>query len=248
LDEFFPAYRKAFLAFFLAALLGSLGVVLVLLPLIVPFDVLWFALTLPYFFLGFFIVFGSLLIGLHSLSSIRGRVQVHSNGLLVKRLWSLRNYPWDQIVSVQYNGRNGSQDLPTTACYLRLQSGKRTCLPHVRDLDRLVRAIEEETATRLLPSLLQRFFAGEVIDFGRIQLSTQGVTKGPIVTPWQEIEHIIFDNDGWLTFARQGKEWRQWIVVSPNKVYNHMLLARLLDAIGSPISSAPGFSTDATTS
>jgi hypothetical protein len=238
-DEFPPAYPKACKAFLLYFFLGPVLGGLFVLPALFSTSLLGLALVLPLALLGLLCILGGLLGCLHAVRSLASRVEILGDGLLVRRLWSCRQYSWEQIVSVEYNGRNGCQDLPTTICSLRLENGRRCRLPHVVALDQLVRGIEEATSDRLLFRALERYRAGEAVDFGRIQLSIWGVQRACVVVPWEEVESVFFDRDGWLTFARKGYDWCQWICVSPNKVHNHLLLGRLLQTVGVPLSRKP---------
>jgi hypothetical protein len=101
------------------------------------------------------------------------------------------------------------------------------------DLAHLGQTIETETASRLLPEAIEKLRQGETLYFGRLSINREGIIKGNTTSPWSEIVGWRFDGSGWLAIERNGKEWKEWIVVSQVKVFNVRLLVRLLEEVKS---------------
>jgi hypothetical protein len=114
---------------------------------------------------------------------------------------------------------------------IQLEDGRQFHFACLRGLDRLGRTIERESCRSLLPGAVQRFQAGDTLDFGVLRVSREGITKGIHTQPWGDVTGISFDRDGWFTIGSRDQPWPNWIVVSPAKMSNLAVLLALLGEI-----------------
>jgi hypothetical protein len=156
------------------------------------------------------------------------------------------SFPWNEVQTVATN-HPSSLSVDTTGrgilffllarfflfveYGIQLRDGRTLRLGCLRGLDRLGQTIERESCRCLLPKAVQRFEAGEVVDFGVLRVSREGFSKGSHTQPWADVTGIEFDRDGWLTIGSKGQPWPMWIVVSPAKVVNLAVLLALLGEI-----------------
>jgi hypothetical protein len=171
---------------------------------------------------------------LDAIRSIGTRVMVFRDGLAVRRLWSSQFYPWDKMVVIWNSGNHahvGGKARSPCSYRIVMNDGRHLALHHISGLGKLGQTIEEETSRRLLPAALEQYNQGKTICFGRLSVNNQGVVKGTSTLPWGELTSCCFDSDGWLTFGWKDKPWRMWMVVSPNKVVNLLVLLQLLGKV-----------------
>jgi hypothetical protein len=169
---------------------------------------------------------------LNAVESIGMTVTVQGDELAVWRWWSARFYPWAKMTTLYNRGSHahlGGKNRWPLGYGVRMEDGRRLSLDHVAGLERLGQAIEAATVNRLLARAIEQCRAGQTVYFGRLSVNAQGIVKGDFTLPWGEMTSHSFDGDGWLTIACQGKEWKDWIVVSPNKVYNLHVLLKLIE-------------------
>lgn len=125
----------------------------------------------------------------------------------------------------------------------------------IPDVARLGRLIERKVTRMRLPSLLDAYFAGQLISFEQIALQKEGVSikreqigrarqvkqgkrsrkkqlavQGQLETlPWNEIEHISVDDTA-LSIYRKGQYW-DWYTLPVARIPNADILKSMVDTI-----------------
>jgi hypothetical protein len=92
-------------------------------------------------------------------------------------------------------------------------------------------AIEQQVTTRLLPGALAAFQSGQLLPFGPIGVSAQGVSaqNGQKVLPWGELKQIQVRN-GELKVKKEGA-FLDWEIIPTSGMPNLCVLVALLNSI-----------------
>jgi hypothetical protein len=229
---------------------GALGIALWVVPWLIPS---WLGALLVFLFCGapwgLVFLLSALLFFLRSLSAIGLRVSVYPDGLARSRFGRMVYFRWNQVRTVRTNHpSNLSIDMPGRGILfflvfliarlflfisysIHLEDDRTFHIAGLRGLDRLGQTIERESCRSLLPGAVQRFQAGETLDFGVLRVSREGITKGLHTQPWGDVTSIFFDRDGYFTIGWKDQPWTNCIVVSPAKVLNLAVLLALMSEV-----------------
>lgn len=96
-------------------------------------------------------------------------------------------------------------------------------------MEGLCNYIEGSMATRLLPRLTYDYEMGQVVQFGKVAVSKQGISDGKEWLSWDDVDGIRFDN-GFITVRRSGK-WRNWAIFYTPNIPNFTVLELLIQHI-----------------
>jgi len=101
--------------------------------------------------------------------------------------------------------------------------------PALSGYDELASLVQMRTFAALWPRVRDRFFAGERIDFGELELGLAGVRHNGKLLPWHELKELIIAQ-GKLSIKQSGK-WLPWALVDVIGVPNpHVLFALVAEA------------------
>lgn len=97
--------------------------------------------------------------------------------------------------------------------------------------DILHKNVEAETRQILLPAALQGYAQGQMLPFGPLVLSRQGVSNGRNLLPWQYIESIKIEvnADGEFVLVKQQGAWRAWAKEMTSTIPNLTVFLALVD-------------------
>jgi hypothetical protein len=179
------------------------------------------------------------------------KVDLHGEGIVYRRWFRRVKYRWEEIERVYR--RNLDSTIPrwptihvphafVSHFLLRAISpcvqsfdidvrGRRFSIDSsVNDFGQLWPIIEEQATQRLLPKAIESFSKGEKLDFGRVQVSSQGVSvRGCPEIPWSEIDYVRVDDS--VRFQCKDRPTGYDFGTGVTKVANVLLLVRLLQAI-----------------
>lgn len=94
------------------------------------------------------------------------------------------------------------------------------------NVDKLGETINEEIIRVKLPQAIAAFTDGQVLNFGPISISLQGVSKGKDSLPWDQIKRI-YVSGGYFIVDRH-KNLISWANIEASKIPNVSLLTRLI--------------------
>jgi hypothetical protein len=140
------------------------------------------------------------------------RVAVHEHGVVVVRGDGRRAITWDEVDTVRLEIMsfrvNGIPVGTNCKCEVTTNTGRPLVLTHWLDgVVELCHRIEDETCRRKLPHARSVLASGGSVDFGRLAVSTGGISKrGGEPLPWSEIESVAVA-DGFVTVRKRGKRW-----------------------------------------
>jgi hypothetical protein len=155
--------------------------------------------------------------------------------------WSDVESVWNQNDHAHYGGRTDEFFVGYEIC---ATDGRRVRLNwHIVGVCELGRTIERLTYPHIVARLERAYSSGEWIDFGRIQISSQGCRKFGHVCPWEEIEAVSIDGHT-VVFQIRNQPWPHWIGQSPTKVKNLAALIGLSSRFGKPVRAALPFSVE----
>jgi hypothetical protein len=188
---------------------------------------------------GAFVVLGSAYALYVVARHIGLRVALHRRGIAIFRGDRASVIPWDQIQSVSHklaanlaledtlgSVLDGSQSVYT----LRTTSGDRFVLDSfLRDYQSLGNAIRRETTLRLLPQALHIYRVAGRVEFGKLAISLEGLSKGSKMLPWYDVGRVVLQNGYVLVKKRNGRV--AWFGVRMNKVLNLYVYLALAEQI-----------------
>lgn len=94
------------------------------------------------------------------------------------------------------------------------------------NIDKLGDTLNEETIKVKLPQAIAAFAAGQVLNFGPVSISQQGVGKGKDLLPWDQTRRI-YVADGYFTVDRY-KKLVSWAYIEAYKIPDVVLLTTLI--------------------
>jgi len=188
---------------------------------------------------GAFLVLGSAYVLFLVARHIGLRVALHHGGLVVFRGDRASVIPWDEIQAVWHKQAanltpedtlgsmlDGSQSAYT----LRTRSGERYVLDSfLRDHKTLGDAIRRETTLRLLPQALHAYKVAGRVEFGKLAISLEGLSKGSKMLPWYDVGCVVVQNGFVLVKRRDGR--LAWFGVRMSKVPNLYVYLALAEKI-----------------
>jgi hypothetical protein len=196
--------------------------------------------------MGAILLLGSAYLLFHSIGHFGLRVSLHPGGLVVLRGDRTSILPWDEIEAVWHKEKgvnsgfgdylgsvlDGSQSVYT----IQGTDGERIVLNSLlRGQEILGGAIRRETTRRFLPQAIRTYEVEGQVEFGKLAISREGLSKGGKMLPWSEVGCVVLQNGFVLVRRRSGRP--AWIGVRMGKVPNLYvylaLVERLLEAAAS---------------
>ncbi len=144
----------------------------------------------------------------------KGRIQVFR--------WDQIQTVWQQISKAAATGILGDADVLTV---VRSDDIQVRIDDHIARRKTLGQLVQKETLKHMLPSTVAAFERGEIVDFGPLGISSEGLHNKHRVLPWSDLADMKLDKKGSLTVSQRGK-WLNWLNVPANQIPNaHVLLA-----------------------
>jgi hypothetical protein len=145
----------------------------------------------------------------HLVTNYNLKAYVFTEGLIRARgsqvdvmRWEHIEAVWEKIVQYRYRGI-----IPLYKDYtytVRRGDGAQFKFNSaLKDNKLLGEAIQQEVTRRLLPQAIASYDSGSPVSFGPLTVSVQGVGKGPLLVPWNQVGQINFRR-GWMSIRKQG--------------------------------------------
>ena len=172
-------------------------------------------------------------IGLACLLHLRGSyAKAYAGGILVHRGRKTEKISYDQIQAVSTSTiRYGLPwfDWGTrTKLTLHLKQGRRVSLTEcLNNLDQLAITVKQRVYPGLLNQYRKALQEGHAVQFGSVQISTQGIYYGKRMYPWSEIGNVSLER-GLLAVHTQASARKRAIRISVHRVPNIDLCFQLI--------------------
>lgn len=160
-----------------------------------------------------------------TVAAIRARrrsVHVLRSGLLLQNGGRRTHVPWNAITKIYTSAvsyRIPVLSRPRLSIELGSRSGQRVSLPpFLEGADRLLTAVKAEVYPRLMVEARQAFNSGQAVQFGPLSLDRQGVRRGEVLLPWDQLADVRLEG-GRLSIEPvrgRGKRWRIAVRTIPN--------------------------------
>lgn len=178
-------------------------------------------------------------------------VLVYPTGLLRLRRGEVDSFPWGEVERVQLKVQRAASaeftydadgaplscwlpvDVPTFKLWdagltvVRADGVEAHFGPALTEYDALAAQVQARTFAALWPGVLDRFRAGERIDFGELEAGRSGLRHNGKLLPWRELKELTVAQ-GKLSLKQAGK-WLPWALVDVGGVPNPHLLFALAD-------------------
>jgi hypothetical protein len=158
------------------------------------------------------------------------RVYICDQGFLLMKGNQAEPYRWEQIqamwqeVTVHY--RSGTTHKYTLQ---RLDGQKILFNDRFKNVEKLGNALSEAITNFMLPRAFASYDAGQVLNFGPISVSQQGVSNGKKTLPWHEIKEFGVER-GYVSVRKEGK-WLKWSTIPVAKIPNSFVFMALTRSI-----------------
>jgi hypothetical protein len=168
------------------------------------------------------------------LTHMSWRVYLCDQGFLLMKGTQAEPYRWEQIQAmwqeVTRHYRNGVYT-GTTHKYTvqRLDGQKIVFNDKFKQVEKLGDALSEAITNFMLPRALASYNAGQVLNFGPLSVSKQGVSNGKETLPWHEIKEFGV-NRGYVSVRKEGK-WLNWSTIAVAKIPNFFVFMSLTRSI-----------------
>jgi hypothetical protein len=233
-----------------AVLNGCLGVFIIAGAMIVPVNPRANRLVHLGLFItvGVVLLMGSAYLLFHVIRHIGLRVSLHPGGLAILRGERTSIFPWDEIDVVwhkraailrfqDYIGSilDGSQSVYT----LQGPGGERIVLnSFLTGHETLGGAIRRETTRRLLPQALHAYEVEGHVEFGKLAVGREGLSKGGKMLPWLDVACVVVHNG--FVLVRRRNDRQAWSAVPMGKVPNlYIYLALVENILVSQLETSP---------
>ena len=160
------------------------------------------------------------------------RVLVFPDGLAYVRGRKTDVFRWDGVESVWQSFQKAR---PTArAVYhfytLRDADGRKAVFKDdLVGIKALGDTIQQEVSARLLPRAVEAFEAGEVIHFGKLGVSKQGLSNGRETVPWEQVEEVKVERG--VIVVRKAGQWLRWANVTVGGTPNVFVFLALVERI-----------------
>lgn len=162
----------------------------------------------------------------------RGFIGKRGNAAAQPFRWDLIPAVWRQV-KVTYPVWSTYKRLIVTATYvIQRNDGYTFYLDRsFQYFDILHKNVEAETRQNLLPAALQGYVQGQMLPFGSLALSRQGIGNARSFLPWQYIESIKVElnADGEFVLVKQQGAWRAWAKEMTSTIPNLTVFLALVD-------------------
>jgi len=147
-------------------------------------------------------------------------ILLFENGLVRVRFGRVRVFAWDDIVAVYF----GSE--------IRVQHRDRSIISFGDLAPSKPRRAElyaqQELKLRLLPDIMERYRAGECVEFGELGISQAGLFKRGKLLRWCDIGRLYIDIHQKLCVVRSGSFLR-WYSQAVMRIPNYFILQELIE-------------------
>jgi hypothetical protein len=190
---------------------------------------------------GTFLVLGSVYMLFLVIRHIGLRVSLHHRGLAILRGDKASVVPWDEIQAVWHKHKEAANlaledalgsmlDGSLSVYTLKTTSGERFVLDSfLRDHAILGAAIRRETTFRFLPQVLHAYNREGRVEFGKLAISLEGLSKRSKMLPWYDVGCVVVENGFVLVKKRNGR--LAWLGVRMSKVPNVYVYLTLVQKI-----------------
>lgn len=180
-------------------------------------------------------------------------ILIYPTGLLRLRRGEVDSFPWHEVEHIQLKVQRVNEaeftyddggaplacwlpvDVPTFKLWdagltlVRADGTEAHFGPALTDYDVLAAQVQMRTFAALWPRLRDRFFTGERVDFGELEVGLAGVRHNGKLLPWAELKELVIAQ-GKLSIKQSGK-WLPWALVDVTGVPNpHILFALVEEA------------------
>jgi hypothetical protein len=176
------------------------------------------------------------LLGLYwTLSFLTLKVEVHPGGLVYTHRAQSREISWDEIryvwQAVTEVYRNGGY-VGTTYVYT-IELADRTQLKfsndRIKNVEQLGEIIIERTSEAILPHVRTQYGKGDVVNFGKLRVSTEGLHYGKQLLGWNDVQGVKIA-DGYISVSKRGK-WVRWCSIAASSVPNLQVFLTFVNEI-----------------
>jgi hypothetical protein len=213
----------------------------------------WLLIVATYFIgsIGVLLLIYALVPVFSTLSSMNQSVYLHSEGIVYRRWFRRVTCRWEGIEKVYR--RNLDDPIPrwpaihiphayvshfalraVSSCVMSFDidaHGRRLFINScVNDFDKLWPVIEQLATQRLLPKALEGYNSGKTLDFGRVQVSRDGISAwGAPPIAWSDVKFARVDDS--IRVMPTEYPPRRWIDTSVGKIANVLVFVQLMQAI-----------------
>lgn len=160
------------------------------------------------------------------------QVQIFEDGLISIRGKQAQQARWDSIATiwknfpVQFSRRTGYVVIKRTYT-LVCRTGERITLTDViHTIEGLGNDIEQRVLPYVMPSLIEAYKRGEVLQFDRLGISQAGLSDGSETVPWYDITSFMVIHSR-ISIMRAGMQ-KPWIQMEVAKIPNFFIVETLL--------------------
>jgi len=163
------------------------------------------------------------------------KVNLHEGGIAHMRhgkrrliAWNDIKNVWQQITENYYNGvYTGTSYMYT----LELHDGTRIVYTNatLQRVEKLGNAILHHTSEAIFPLALRDYDKGEVVDFGPLGVSQEGLHYGKSLLDWDEITAVKI-KAGYISVGKRGK-WFNWCNIAASSIPNLLVFESLVNQI-----------------
>lgn len=162
------------------------------------------------------------------------RVYLCDQGFLLMKGNQPDVYRWDQIQGmwqeVTRHYRNGIYTGTTHKYTIQRLDGQKVIFnDKFKQVEKLGDALSGAITDFLLPRALASYNAGQVLNFGPLSVSKQGVSNSKETLPWHEIKEFGV-NRGYISVRKEGK-WLNWSTIAVAKIPNFFVFIALTRSI-----------------
>jgi hypothetical protein len=186
---------------------------------------------------AFAIGFGGLVLGLIllgvAISKSGNRLFAYNDGFVYKQGGEEIVVAWNNVRAifqriVEHRGRLGKY---TTYTYTieEFDGSRLTFNDNITPMEGLCNYVETSMSRRLFPRAILAYNMGQIVDFGTLAVSKQGVFNGKEWLSWNEVDGISFKN-GYISVKKRGK-WLNWGSFFTPTIPNFTVLELLIQHI-----------------
>jgi len=185
-----------------------------------------------------FIMFGfGLLAGWGAYTNWKKGVAVYESGFAYKDRKGLQTWRWEDILSmtsaITRHYHNGIYT-GTTHVYtlLNRQHQKLVLADSFTRVEEIAAAVETNIFPLLYPRAADQYNAGQMLGFGPVAISKQGLTIGKKTYPWTDVKQVSI-HQGRLKVSRKDGGWFSGASAAVSVIPNlHVLLAIIQQVVG----------------